>query len=66
MEKQYPAADLISGWPGKIMVADCLMLVGVVVETPSTFLDSNSTSVALINFNVVEVVVGDATRNILP
>jgi hypothetical protein len=66
MEKKYPAANFISGRSRKVVLPDRFVLIGVVVETPSPILNCDSASVAPININVVEVVIGDATGNILP
>jgi hypothetical protein len=66
MEKEYPAANLISGWSRHIMFPDCSVLAVVVIETPSALFDGNRPSVSPIYINVIEVVVGGATRNILP
>jgi len=66
MEKDYPVANLISGWSWQVMLFDCFVLIVVVVETPSALLDSDRSSVPPTYIYVVEVVVRDATGNILP
>lgn len=66
VKKEYPSANLIPVWPRKVVLPYCQMLMGVVIKTPSPLFDRHCPFVLPIHFNVIQVVVRDATRNILP